>query len=155
MAKRGPKGLGVNIRSSFVFKSRVPAVRAAVLREATARGEEVANRMYDELIEEMYNTPPGGNVYPFDKKNWSSGEHMASMEGEYPAVWYEDFMNSIGIIPTRHERAMGFALGSDSIVGQHLEFGTLKMEPRPWLAMIYKRGQKIAEKVFLKRFDNM
>lgn len=151
----GMRGLGIDIKSSFVVKHRIPEVRAKLIAEATQRSKDVAEAMYDILVEEMFNTPPGGELYPFDKKNWASGVHEASMPGEYPAVWWEDFMRSIELVPFEYDRSRGYAIGSDSEVGVHLEFGTWKMEPRPWLTKIYREGIKIGQKVFLRQFERL
>lgn len=76
--------------------------------------------------------------------------HTASLPGYTPNTDTGDLVRNI----TTEKVAGGYTTGSRSGAphGFHLEYGTSKMEPRPWLTPAFKQGvQKVRE--FIKTLD--
>jgi len=63
------------------------------------------------------------------------GNHHPSVAGNPPAVDYGTLRRSV-THTTGEENGKPYALvGTDLDYGRHLEFGTSKMKPRPWLSL--------------------
>lgn len=69
-------------------------------------------------------------------------EHQASAPGEAPAVETANLITSIAVVQESDLRAI---VGTSVEYGLHLEFGTSRMGPRPWLGPAFEKAKDIFE----------
>jgi hypothetical protein len=117
---------------TFRLQSRIPEVsaqlrkRAADLVTATAFGIK-------QRAQVSMSGPKSGQTY-----KRGSRTHQASAPGEAPAIDQGDLVNSIDVVKTGELSA---SVGSSIEHGVHMEFGTVHVEPRPWLGPAFEEAR--------------
>jgi len=107
-----------------------------------------ANEIRNTIILSMRNTPKTGRHYKVSK---TGKPHIASSPGNAPAIRSGDLIRSIIFDARPWEVEVGSILEG---YPEYLEFGTKKMEPRPWLAPAVKKHEdEIVENVGKSVFE--
>ena len=78
--------------------------------------------------------------------------HQASAPGEPPATDTGGLVSSISYWVDKRKKKV--SVGTDSIIGRWLEFGTSQMEERPWLLPAIRRQQKPIVRLFIKKLGD-
>ena len=97
---------------------------SALDQELAATAQEARNS----AVRGIQRGPKTGRVYP-PVSGRRGSSHRASSPGEYPATDTGTLVRSVAAVKERG----GWAVGSSIPYSRHLEFGTQKMRPRPWL----------------------
>lgn len=121
---------------SFKLQSNVAAITAKLEAEASALVRKTAGAIRNDIIFSMTETKHG-NVYKKKGK-----EHTASAPGEAPAV---DTGILMGQIDVKVDSPLQARVGTNNEYAEHLEFGTSRMEPRPFLAPAFEKAKPIFE----------
>lgn len=69
-----------------------------------------------------------------------------SAPGQYPMTDTGRLQSSIEVKPTKPARKMAGRVGTNVQYGKHLEFGTSKMEKRPWLRRSFRKAIRNIDK---------
>ena len=105
---------------------------------------ESATRMVMNDVIESINNPGKGRVYP----RKSGPPHKASAPGDPPATDTGELKRNIAMdVETRGKQLVG-KIFSGMEYSVHLEFGTTKMEKRPFMGPALKRNQGRITKKF-------
>lgn len=89
----------------------------------------MAEKVRGDAIKSIHRGPKTGTVYVRGSGRNLSKRHRASAPGEAPAT---DTGNLVGTVFTKVEETQG-EVGFTAPYGYWLEYGTLKMKPRPFL----------------------
>lgn len=103
-------------------------------RTAAKAGALAAADLYlAEIRRLILNTPKTGRMY---------GDHQASAPGEAPANWTGHLLNSFKVTQHTTGSVVSVRVTNTAEYAPHLEFGTIKMAPRPFLrpALANKRA---------------
>jgi HK97 gp10 family phage protein len=122
---------------SFRLINNVPQVTAKLQREAKALVVRTAARI-ETTAKLSFVEPKTGREYRRGNKT-----HIASAPGESPAVDTGQLTNSVQWEQTADASAV---VGSNVEHGLHTEFGTSRMEPRPWLGPAFEEAAESFEK---------
>lgn len=111
------------------YAKRAPLILDQLLTKAAFHTQNVA-------ITSIQQSPATGRTY-----RRGSTVHRASAPGEAPAT---DTGNLVQNITVEKKEIMYYDVGSrkDAPYGYWLEFGTSKMDARPWLTPAVKQGRK-------------
>lgn len=120
-------------------------------QEAKKAIAKVSYKIEGDCKENISNGSRSGRVYKRGKKR----THQASSAGEFPKTDYGDLVKSI--------KAEFNFNGFESTVGSRLsaphgfwlEFGTPKMQPRPWLSRTINENKQYIEKTFNDAIENI
>lgn len=106
------------------FRNFTPAVVTAA-----SRGVRAGALIIEADAKQSIRQPGSGRVY---------GRHRASAPGEPPA---SDTGRLLGSVETvLFDSGLVAEVGTGVEYGGHLEFGTVKMAPRPWLLPAFRRN---------------
>jgi phage gpG-like protein len=94
-----------------------------------------AGMLVNDIDVSMRQTMKTGNAYKRGSKT-----HIASAEGEAPAVDTGRLVNSVAALKSVY--GDGWLVGTNLAYGRHLEFGTKNMGARPWLIPALERNRK-------------
>lgn len=108
--------------------NRFPSIKRKLLSEVDYIAEETGVDMQNHILEEM-TAPKSGRMY---------GTHQASAPGEYPAVWFGELFDSITVKKTPRQ----VRLIVNAKHGVYLEYGTVHMAPRPFIAPAARWAKK-------------
>ena len=97
-----------------------------------------ANQIRSTIILSMKNTPATGRHYKVSK---TGKPHIASSPGNPPARLSGDLIKSIITDVREWEAEVGSYIEGSVPYPEYLEFGTKKMEARPWLAPAVEKHQ--------------
>lgn len=117
---------------SFKLQSNVGKLTAALKLKASALVRETAGRVRNNIIDSMSETKHG-TAY---KKR--GGEHVASAPGEAPGI---DESILVGQIAVKIDNPLSARVGTNNEYAEHLEFGTSKMEPRPFMFPAFEKAK--------------
>lgn len=104
---------------SVVFVSRIPALTKAIERRCSVAVRKIATDI-STGVKVSFAQPKSGRIY--------SG-HQASAPGESPAIDTGLLQNSVFV---ENQGSFKAVVGVGAEYAVHLEFGTVKMEPRPF-----------------------
>lgn len=123
---KGDKALERKLKK---YVKSAPKVIDALLAKAAFHTHNVA-------VTSIQNSPATGEVY-----TRGNITHRASAPGEAPAT---DTGQLVQNITVKKEDIMHYTVGSrkDAPHGFWLEFGTSRMDARPWLTPAYQQGKK-------------
>lgn len=135
-----------------VIKKNILSNLADALKQATANTTLSTAAYAESVAKESMMGPKSGRIY---KVSRTGKLHQASAPGEAPAIDTGNLVNSI-----KHERAgeEGARTYTHTEYAAHLEFGTAKMAPRPFMtpAMVksisymQKKAQLELDKVLMR-----
>lgn len=94
--------------------------------------EDEAIEMRNTIIRSMQNSSKTGRRYPRGSKKGKMIYHIASSKGNPPRVDDGGLIASIGVDARRFEVEVGSRI-TDPAYPKFLEYGTDKMDARPWL----------------------
>jgi phage gpG-like protein len=114
---------------TFVLKSNVGQLNVELRRRAKALVMSTAFQIEANAKVSM-SGPKSGRVYKRKGR-----EHQASAPGEAPAIDTGTLVNSIQVQETGELSAV---VGTNMEYGAILEFGGVRMAPRPWLAPAFE-----------------
>lgn len=89
-------------------------------------------KMRGEILQGMADTPRNNDITYYSGKNGTI-EHHPSLPGNPPAPDTGNLRASIHYTLGETENGCIARIGTDVEYGKHLEFGTSRMAPRPWL----------------------
>jgi len=113
-------------------------IPSEVAQELTIGANEIRNT----IITSMQKEKKTGRIYRKSK----NVEHQASAPGEPPAVDTGELLRSIMF--DVHKFAVEIGVAGGAPYAEHLEFGTKKMKPRPFIdPAVEKHKQAIIDKV--------
>jgi HK97 gp10 family phage protein len=126
------------------FKTAVNLTAIGVLGDAVKsiqRGSKTGRTYtYDSTSSDKYTTiKDGDNIVKVIKNNGRNGTHQASAPGEAPASDTGRLAGDLAIVVTGLTATVGTALE----YGKYLEYGTMKIEERPWLRPALDRNRKL------------
>lgn len=84
-------------------------------------------------------TDPQGRIR-LGRKRWKP--HTASAPGDFPAKDTGELIQSIAREVEKTDKGVVGRVGTDKIYGPMLEFGTSKMEARPWLRKTFEETEE-------------
>jgi len=122
---------------SFTLTSKIPQINAELKRRANALVVRTAARI-ETTAKLSFVEPKTGREYKRGGKT-----HIASAPGEAPAVDTSQLTNSVQREPTGDASAV---VGTNVEQALHTEFGTSRMEPRPWLGPAFEEAAESFEK---------
>lgn len=129
MAKiRGKRELSIKL-------GRIGPASLLAAREALRRG---ALAIENRAVEGIVDPPKTGRWYR--SKHKKGALHRASKPGEFPAADSGRLHQSITSVETSTQEAVRFETGSNVPYGPMLEFGTSKMEPRPFMTPAFNEN---------------
>lgn len=121
---------------SFRLINNIPQVTAKLQREAKRLVHDTAARI-EAMAKISFADSKTGR--PYQKKGKT---HIASAPGEAPAVDTGQLTNSVQWELTGETSAVA---GTNVEHGMHTEFGTVRMEPRPWLGPAFEEATESFE----------
>lgn len=110
--------------------SRIPELTAELRRKVTQLVQVTAFEIQADAMESMTGGR-SGRLY---------GAHRASAPGEPPAIDTGLLANTIGVMSGFESRGLSAIVFVNADYGMHLEFGTHKMAPRPFLRPAFDRA---------------
>lgn len=133
------------------FTKSLNALSVGSQQEAKKAIAKVSYKIEGDCKENISSGSRSGKIYKRGKKS----THQASSAGEFPKTDYGDLVKSI--------KAEFNFNGFESTVGSRLsaphgfwlEFGTPKMQPRPWLSRTINENKKFIEKTFDDALSNI
>ncbi len=124
--------MGIEIQFEEQFKSAGKKVADHAEERITEAAYEVRNETLETLSGQrtglVYRVPGSGATY------------TASAPGEPPARQLGDLVKSVKVAIEVDKGHVIGAVGTDLDKGAMLEFGTSKMEPRPWLRPSFEKS---------------
>lgn len=121
---------------SFRLINNIPVVTARLQREAKALVVRTATRIEGTAKLSFADSKTGR---PYKKRGKM---HIAAAPGESPAVDEGQLTSSVQWEPTGETSAV---VGTNVEHGLHTEFGTSRMEPRPWLGPAFEEAEESFE----------
>lgn len=116
------------VRTSRTTLGKIGRAQVAEVRRTLQRG---ALRIENTATEKIINPPKTGRIYP--SRGRKGAKHQASAPGEPPAADTGELHTSITSPDTSTEGLIRFEPGANTPYAEALEFGTSKMEPRPFM----------------------
>lgn len=124
--------MAMKFRSAGRFTTRVNAIGKAVREEVRRELLRGALRIEATAAESIMEQTPGGNPYPSRGRNGAI--HWASPPGSPPNADTGELHTGITSAVTADTPSMiQVQTGTNTPYASHLEFGTSKMEPRPFM----------------------
>lgn len=123
---------------SIQLQSRIPQIARSLEQRAAELVRDTAEGIVAHAKQSMAESKSGREY----KRNKKGRQHIASAPGESPAIDTGFLANSLnaehnGLIST---------VGTNAEYAMHLEFGTVKMEPRPFLEPAFEAMKPEFEK---------
>lgn len=122
---------------SFTLTSKIPQLNAELKRRASALVVKTAGRI-ETTAKLSFADSKTGRTYQKKGKT-----HIAAAPGEAPAIDSGQLANFVQSEQTGDASAV---VGTNVEHGMHTEFGTSRMEPRPWLGPAFEEAQESFEK---------
>lgn len=113
--------------------NRLPEIARRLPQEVKAVIQDTILAIETDIKAEMAE-PKHGAIYP----RGQAGEHQASAPGEAPAVDYGVLINSIQTQMVRDDLGLVF---TNTEYAAPLEYGTVRMEPRPFMTPAADRAR--------------
>lgn len=117
--------LNLNIPKVVQALARKHAAIKVAIARGTTKGALLVQKAARQAI---LRGPKSGNVYARGKK-----DHIASAPGEAPANDTGNLQRSITVVAAQPGTVATAQVNVSAEYGQHLEFGTINMAPRPFL----------------------
>jgi HK97 gp10 family phage protein len=115
----------VRVQGTAELRRALHQLRGAQRRQAQRDGLDAGARIVETYAKVAMSEEKSGRTYARGGR-----EHRASAPGEAPAVDYGNLKSSIQVFEVTPERAI---IGTNAEYAEHLEFGTSRMEPRPYM----------------------
>lgn len=116
------------VRRQTISLGKVAQKAVEEVRRALRRG---ALKIENTAVDGIISPPKTGRVY--QSKYRKGAKHQASAPGEFPAADSGRLHQSITTAEASTGGSIRFETGSNVDYGPHLEFGTVNMEPRPFM----------------------
>lgn len=110
------------------------AVREEVTRELVRGGLRIENKAVASIQEQT----PGGRPYP--SRGRKGATHWASPEGSAPNADTGELHTSITSTTRETENSVIVETGANTPYATHLELGTSKMAPRPFMSPAFREN---------------
>lgn len=107
---------------------RIGRAAVAEARVALMRG---AHRVQNRAVQGIIDPPKTGETYP--SRGRKGAPHKASAPGEFPAADTGELHGSITTVENSSRAVTRFEVGANVEYAKHLELGTSKIKPRPFL----------------------
>lgn len=132
-------GGGVTVSVNFNTYKVISTMRSTAGSRVFSAASEVRNIALQKLSGSRK-----GKIYrvPGTRK-----EYVASAPGEPPAQATGRLRQSVKIEVENIDRSLVGRVGTDLDYGRMLEFGTMKMLPRPWLGISFNEAKPEIEKI--------
>lgn len=121
---------------SFTLQSNIPAINAALEQRASELVRDAAQQIVNAVKISMAEEKSGA-IYKRKGKS-----HRASAPGEPPAIDLGTLVNSIQVV---NDTALQSTIGLTAEYAAYLEFGTVRMAPRPYLGPAFEQIRPIFE----------
>lgn len=118
-------------------------IARAQIEEARRALKRGAHAIKNRAVEGIISPPKSGRVYSKGtkgrkgKRGWGTGSrtliHRASAPGEFPAADTGELHTSITSADQSREGLIRYEVAANTPYAEALEFGTSKMEPRPFM----------------------
>lgn len=123
-------------RLNITLGAMAKTVRADVERALKRGGLQIEN----DAVEGIINPPKTGRIYP--SKHRKGAMHQASAPGQFPAADSGRLHQSITTATVQNDdRAVVVETGANAPYAMALEFGTSKMEPRPFMTPSFQQNE--------------
>ena len=116
----------VRVQGTAELRRALNRLQGAERRQAQQDGLEEGARIVESYAKTEMASGKSGETYT----RGNGRTHQASAPGEAPAIDYGNLVNSVQISEVTPERAI---IGTGVEYAEHLEFGTSRMAPRPFL----------------------
>lgn len=124
--------MGAEVKLTFHTKE----VMHSIEQTASKRMAEAVNEVRNTVLETLSGTR-SGRTY---KVPGTQRTYIASAPGEPPAQATAQLRQSIkGIVEGEGRKVIG-KVGTPLAHGKHLEFGTRRIKPRPWLKISFEKA---------------
>lgn len=123
-------------RLNIALGGMARAVRPQIARALHRGGLMIEN----EAVQGIIDPPKTGRIYP--SKHRKGAMHQASAPGEFPAADSGRLHQSITTVKVRDDdNAVVVETGANAPYAIMLEYGTSKMEPRPFMTPSYRNNR--------------
>lgn len=120
-------------------------------QEAKKAISKVSYKIEGDCKDNISSGSRSGRIYKRGKKR----THQASSAGEFPKTDYGDLVKNIKTVISFNGLEATVGSRIDAPHGFWLEFGTPKMQPRPWLSRTINENKKFIEKTFDDALNNI
>jgi HK97 gp10 family phage protein len=121
-----------SVRKTSINLGRMGQTQVQEVRLALQRG---ALAIENTAVEKVIQGPKTGRIYP--SRGRKGAKHQASAPGQPPAADTGELHTSITSPETSKPGTIRFEPGADTPYAEGLEFGTSKIEPRPFMGPSY------------------
>ncbi len=128
------------------FKSNVPEVMRKIDSASKDRMHEAVNEVRNKTLEKLSGSRSGRTYYvPGTKRTYT-----ASAPGQAPAQATGELRQSIAGEVTKEGKQYVGRVGTDTIQGKMMEFGTRHVTPRPWLRKSFEESEAKVKEIFMR-----
>jgi len=120
--------------------------------EVMAKMGDIAQKRMEEAVNVVRNTTlktlsgaRHGRIYTIPGTHRT---YTASSPGEPPAQRLGELRQSVSTLVIGRGESLTGAVGTDKKYGPMLEFGTIKMAPRPWLRPSFEKAEAAIKAIF-------
>lgn len=118
---------------SIQLQSKIPQIARSLEQRAAELVRDTAEGIVAHAKQSMAESKSGREY----KRNKKGRQHIASAPGESPAIDTGFLANSLN---AQHSGLVS-TIGTNAEYAMHLEFGTVKMEPRPFLEPAFEAAK--------------
>ncbi len=123
--------MGTDVKLTFHTKEVVKSIEDA----ASQKMAEAVQVVRTQVLETLSGSRKGRTyLVPGTKRNYK-----ASSPGQPPAQATSELRQSIKAAVKGEDKVLVGSVGTDTIHGPKLEFGTVKMKARPWLRISFEK----------------
>ena len=120
----------VELKGAKAYKERLRKFGRRTGKRLKAVIKDNSEKIRDTAIDLVNSPPASGRIY----YQGTPKEHQASAPGQSPMTWTGELANSIVVIDVGKSNYQVVAMADYAIA---LEYGTIDMEPRPFMSVAY------------------
>ena len=144
------KGISVEVTGVETLQKSMAALASKYGQEVVKGAMEAGQLVRTSAIKSIQDVSYGHDVVRY-RNGGNSYNHVASEEGDAPNTDTGTLASSVQVDATANYVFVGTTLK----YGPWLEFGTKRMEARPWLNPALERNRKSISDIFQKKIDSV